>query len=223
MAKEIALCVDKDGVFADAEKLKADAFGQILQRHGSDKGKSIYKETFGIRGIDRAYRTVQRIPELGVSPEILDREWEELYSQMVDEGVEPILAGIEFLKSVDKSRYKLGCATTDNRSATMRMLQQFGIESLFDVVVTMEDVDPNRQKPFPDVYLCAAKKLGFDPRYCLGIEDSVPGLNAVIAAGMKSLVQMQPHNEGFRGELAKANYVVEDLRNVNLDEIAREW
>jgi HAD superfamily hydrolase (TIGR01509 family) len=39
-------------------------------------------------------------------------------------------------------------------------------------------------KPSPDVYLHAASMMGVAPGYCAVIEDSVPGVQAGIAAGM---------------------------------------
>ena len=38
-------------------------------------------------------------------------------------------------------------------------------------------------KPFPDVYLAAARALGVDPRRCAVVEDTVTGARAGIAAG----------------------------------------
>lgn len=42
----------------------------------------------------------------------------------------------------------------------------------------------DRGKPFPDIYLAAAKGLGVDPARCLAIEDSPTGAQAALAAGM---------------------------------------
>ncbi len=42
----------------------------------------------------------------------------------------------------------------------------------------------DRGKPFPDIYLAAAKGLGVDPAAWLAIEDSPTGAQAAIAAGM---------------------------------------
>ena len=41
-----------------------------------------------------------------------------------------------------------------------------------------------RSKPFPDIYLHAAKQMGFDPGSCAVIEDSPTGVRAGVAAGM---------------------------------------
>ncbi|CAN0623324.1 HAD-superfamily hydrolase, subfamily IA, variant 3 [Burkholderia multivorans] len=44
-----------------------------------------------------------------------------------------------------------------------------------------------RPKPYPDVYLHAARTLGVEPARCVVVEDSVSGLNAARAAGMKTI------------------------------------
>jgi beta-phosphoglucomutase-like phosphatase (HAD superfamily) len=51
--------------------------------------------------------------------------------------------------------------------------------------VTGSEVE--RKKPFPDIYLKAASKLGVDPRRCLVVEDAVNGIIAGRAAGARCL------------------------------------
>jgi beta-phosphoglucomutase-like phosphatase (HAD superfamily) len=41
-----------------------------------------------------------------------------------------------------------------------------------------------RSKPAPDLFLYAAKDMGFQPEDCLVIEDSRAGVTAAVAAGM---------------------------------------
>jgi HAD superfamily hydrolase (TIGR01509 family) len=59
----------------------------------------------------------------------------------------------------------------------------FGLDHHFgDHVYSADGWD--RGKPFPDIYLAAAKGLGVDPAQCLAIEDSPTGAQAALAAGM---------------------------------------
>ncbi|MGH8780958.1 HAD family hydrolase [Paraburkholderia sp.] len=44
-----------------------------------------------------------------------------------------------------------------------------------------------RPKPYPDVYLFAAQQLGVAADRCVVVEDSIAGLNAARAAGMKTI------------------------------------
>ncbi len=54
---------------------------------------------------------------------------------------------------------------------------------LFDAVLTSEDFDES--KPSPDCYLKAARRLGLTPADCVVFEDSINGLRAGRAAGMR--------------------------------------
>lgn len=54
-------------------------------------------------------------------------------------------------------------------------------EGFFAFTVSADDVA--RTKPFPDPYLLAATKLGFDPSDCVVFEDSLTGIESAKAAG----------------------------------------
>ena len=58
----------------------------------------------------------------------------------------------------------------------------FGLDHHFgDHVYSADGWD--RGKPFPDIYLAAAKGLGVDPAQCLAIEDSPTGARAALGGG----------------------------------------
>jgi beta-phosphoglucomutase-like phosphatase (HAD superfamily) len=54
-------------------------------------------------------------------------------------------------------------------------------DGFFAFTVSADDVA--RTKPFPDPYLLAATKLGFDPSDCVVFEDSLTGIESAKAAG----------------------------------------
>src|SRR5262249_14811063 len=62
-------------------------------------------------------------------------------------------------------------------------LQHLNLQNGFSIVVTGEDV--SRAKPAPDIFLLAAQKLGVSPSESVVVEDSVAGVQAAIAGGMK--------------------------------------
>lgn len=63
--------------------------------------------------------------------------------------------------------------------------------------------DVRREKPAPDIYLLAASRLGVDPSRVIVVEDSVPGVQAAIAAGMTALGYTAGNEDAAR-ELAAA-------------------
>jgi HAD superfamily hydrolase (TIGR01509 family) len=65
-------------------------------------------------------------------------------------------------------------------------LQKFGLPpQVWDAVVVADDV--KRQKPAPDIFLAAAKKLTMNPSTCAVVEDAVNGVQAAKAAGMRCI------------------------------------
>ena len=55
------------------------------------------------------------------------------------------------------------------------------MQDAFDATVC--GVEAGRGKPFPDIFVEAARRLGLEPAQCIGVEDSLKGLQALTAAG----------------------------------------
>jgi beta-phosphoglucomutase-like phosphatase (HAD superfamily) len=66
-----------------------------------------------------------------------------------------------------------------------QVLQHLKIRHYFDAVVTSEDV--KHQKPAPDIFLEAARRIGIPPRNCRAYEDTDLGLEAIRGAGMEAV------------------------------------
>lgn len=79
------------------------------------------------------------------------------------------------------------------------MLAAVGIAPLLTVLVTRDQVA--RGKPFPDLYLAAAERLGVAPAAALALEDSYPGVRAAHAAGVPVVMvpDLLPPTDEMRG------------------------
>jgi beta-phosphoglucomutase len=96
-------------------------------------------------------------------------------------------------------------------------LKETGIPpSTFRSIITGLDVI--NKKPFPDIYLSAADRLGLTPGECLVVEDAVSGIRAGKSAGCKCLAVTTSFK---REELAEADWIVDSLLDVP-DEVL-EW
>lgn len=73
------------------------------------------------------------------------------------------------------------------------VLDRWGWRGLFSVVISSESVP--RGKPAPDVFLAAARALDVPASQCLVFEDSLVGVQAAQAAGMRSFAVPSSHPE----------------------------
>lgn len=69
-------------------------------------------------------------------------------------------------------------------------LHACGLETMFDTVVTLDQVA--EPKPAPDMFLLAAARLATPPADCLVLEDSAQGLEAARRAGIRALDVREP-------------------------------
>jgi beta-phosphoglucomutase len=86
------------------------------------------------------------------------------------------------LRRLKSEGYRTALTTVSHAAQATVVLDVLGLRDQFDVVVTIDDV--THGKPDPEIYLAAARRLAVPPAWCLAIEDSLPGVQAAIAAGM---------------------------------------
>jgi beta-phosphoglucomutase-like phosphatase (HAD superfamily) len=86
-------------------------------------------------------------------------------------------------------------------------LARFGVRERFDAVVTGDCVA--HPKPAPDIFLEAARRLGVPPEGCVVLEDSLAGVRAARAAGMRVIAV--PEGSPSAEMTAQADAVVGDL------------
>ncbi len=117
--------------------------------------------------------------------EVYSQQKETLYRARFDpsQAVVPGLTG--FLARLRAAGRPLALATSAGRENVDFVLKSLGIETVFDALVTAEDV--TRGKPDPEIFLKAAARLGVQPQACLVFEDSPSGLEAAHRAGMQSI------------------------------------
>lgn len=74
-------------------------------------------------------------------------------------------------------------ASSTNKTQLIENLKTTNLYHFFgEAIFSVSEVE--KPKPHPDIFLYSAKKMGFKPKDCLVIEDSVPGVCAAISAGM---------------------------------------
>ena len=111
------------------------------------------------------------------------REKETEYLPLIAQ-VEPINAVVGIARE-NHGKIPLAVASGGTRRIIEQVLAHLGIRELFDAIVTSEDVA--NQKPAPDIFLEAARRIGVPPEFCRGYEDTDLGMQAIRAAGMEAV------------------------------------
>lgn len=109
---------------------------------------------------------------------------ERLFREMLDEidlNDCQIPGVIDFLDRHSKVPKALG--SNAERENINFALDTFGLRRFFPI--TIDGLQVQRPKPFPDIYLKAAAELGCEPSRCIVFEDSPPGAQAGLDAGMR--------------------------------------
>ena len=177
---------DMDGVILDTEKLYVRFWREAASFYGfpmtlehalgirSLSGKLAEEKLQGWFGKEFDYNAVRQ-------------KRIELMDEFVNQnGVEPKPGAKALLSYIKDNGYALALATATPVDRAGRYLKSVELYSFFDQIVSAREV--KRGKPAPDIYLCAAKRLGLDPKECIALEDSQNGIRSAFAAGCKTIM-----------------------------------
>ncbi len=138
----------------------------------------------------------------------LERDADTIIGAFIDRVAELSLkSGFEELLD-EASALAVPCAVASSSAKPLveATLARFGLAERFGAVVTGSCVA--RPKPAPDIFLEAARRLGAAPSQCVVLEDSVAGVTAARAAGMRAIAVPEHDPARFVG---LADAVVGDL------------
>lgn len=214
-----AIIFDFDGVIADTEPLHFSALREVLS--GIDISlteREYYTDYLGFddRGCFlAALQSHQRQASAGLLGELMERK-AQAYLSAVKEHL-AIFPGVRELVQDAAARYPLAIASGALRNEIELILEEAGLRKAFLHITSAEDV--TRGKPAPDPFLHAMAGLNRQPAQpalipndCLVIEDSLPGIRAARAAGMKVLAVANTHTAQDLGEADAITHSLADTR-----------
>ncbi|MCR9241528.1 MAG: HAD family hydrolase [Rhodobiaceae bacterium] len=211
-ARPSLVIFDCDGVLVDTEHVA----NQLLSRLVTEAGAPLSYEQCRKRFLGKSMKTVQAEVE-----ELAGRSLPEDWHQMVrDESIKLFAAGIEAVPHVKGQIERLRddgmpyCVASSGQMEKMHAtLGSSGLLHLVEDVLFNADMVA-RGKPAPDLFLHAADEMGHAPETCVVIEDSRPGVEAGVAAGMQVLGYAgDPLTDAVALEAAGAT-VFEDMRQL---------
>jgi HAD superfamily hydrolase (TIGR01509 family) len=122
----------------------------------------------------------------------LEEECDEVFSGILPDRLAAMPGVMELLDLIEQAGLPHCVATSSRRYFADDCLAAVGVLERFDFIVTAAEVA--RGKPFPDIYLEAAKRMGVPPERMLVLEDSQNGARAGIAAGACTIAVPGDHS-----------------------------
>lgn len=176
---------DMDGVLVDSEEFMCQAAMMMF----SERGLIVKKEDFipfvGA-GENRYLGGVAELYGYDIDLEMDKALAYRIYAGITVGKLFPLPGVHEFIDRCKSLSLKLAVATSADRVKMEINLASLGLsENTFDQTVNGLEVE--RKKPYPDIYLEAARRLGVRPDECLVVEDAVNGVEAAKTAGCKCL------------------------------------
>jgi HAD superfamily hydrolase (TIGR01509 family) len=217
-----AIIFDCDGVIADTESLHLASLKEVLKDEGiSLRDEEYYNEYLALddRGcFTKAFSTQGKAIPKEKLFELIHRKAQYI-APLMESNLDVFPGIVNFIERVSV-KYPIAIASGARRQEIEFILSNAYLRDFFQVIVSTEDVV--NSKPHPESFLRAwilLKELTCEPieqKDCLVIEDSIHGVHAAHAAGMKCLAVTNSYPQEL---LADADLIIPSLVDLSLEKI----
>jgi beta-phosphoglucomutase-like phosphatase (HAD superfamily) len=173
---------DCDGTLADTMPLHWRAWQVVARRYNLTFPEERFYSLGGVPSRD-ILKMLGEEQSVVLDHLAVAREKEAEYLPLIAQ-VEPINTVVGVARE-NFGRIPMAVASGGTHHVIEQVLDHLGIRNLFNAVVTSEDVV--NQKPAPDIFLEAARRIGVPPQFCRAYEDTDLGMEAIRAAGMEAV------------------------------------
>jgi HAD superfamily hydrolase (TIGR01509 family) len=222
-----AMIFDCDGVIADSEPLHLAAFQKILSEEGITLTQEDYYQKYLAMDDKSCFESVLmahgRTYDKRILKDLIIRKMA-AYRQLSEQKLSLYPGVVDFVRKA-QGAYRLAIASGAFRGEIKFALEAAGLRSAFPVIVGAQDV--RNGKPHPEALLLALRQINeqpprpsppIQPEECLVIEDSIHGVDAAHAAGMKCLAVT---NSYPKEKLARADLIISSLEEMELKNLER--
>ncbi|HEY3011196.1 MAG TPA: HAD family phosphatase [Gemmatimonadales bacterium] len=192
---------DFNGVIIDDESQHCDALIATLSEYGYSLDRdTYYRDYLGFDDRECFRFTFERMGQPrddAVLCEAVARK-HAAYERAIRSSLRLVPGAAEFVENAALDGFQLAIVSGALRSEIELALDLAGLRPHFAEIVAAEDVGVC--KPNPQGYNRAREMLDLAPRRCVVVEDSIPGLNAARAAGLRCAMLATSHPEDVCGE-----------------------
>jgi len=176
------LLFDLDGTLIDSEMLATTIVYEQICKRGYMVSYTDLLHFVGKPAKDY-FPAIVKALNLPISTNNLSEDFFIRYDQKIDEGIHFFKEVKPVLDSLLMKGYTMAIVSGSNRKSIKAILNFNNATKYFKFFIGIEDSVLG--KPDPTGYIMGAKKFAIDPRECIVIEDSLPGIEAGLRAGMK--------------------------------------
>lgn len=189
-----AILFDFNGVIVNDEPQHCEALTATLAEYGIPLDReTYYREYLGFDDRECFRFTFERYGRPAGAPaleEAIERKARH-YAAEIRRSMTLVPGAADFVRAAAAEGLALAIVSGALRREIDLVLDAAGLRRHFAVVVAAEDV--SACKPDPQGYVRAREVLGAAPERCIVVEDSLPGLAAARAAGMRCALLATSH------------------------------
>jgi len=207
---------DLDGLLINSLPWLYKAYNQVYSNHGypitpQEWEREWIQESVG----SKAWIKNKNLP---LDPEEIREEKIKVYEDYVRNDIELMPHANELIDEL-KDSYQLCIASATLQSTVNLIAEKFDFTSKFVEIISDSREEVKHRKPHPDVFLYVAKLMKVAPEECLVLEDSIAGLRAAKAAGMKCIACPDPFCNVDLNDYKEADLIVKNLSEINKETI----
>ena len=210
-----AVVFDLDGVLLQSEEVWDAVRERYVRERGGRYDDEVQRAMMGMSAPEwsRYLHDEAGVPD---EPDAINRAVVERMLEAYRREL-PLISGAQEAVHRVATAFPLALASSANREVFEAVLELAHLRDCFGATVSSEEVAHG--KPAPDVYLEAARRLGFAAENCAAVEDSHAGIRSAKAAGMRVIAIPNAGYPPDAAALALADVMLESLEQLTPERI----
>lgn len=173
---------DAEGVIIDTEPLWDKSQSILLKKFGVEYNRQEIKKLLAGNSFINGTRILMKYCNASESLNSFSKKREKIIASLFKKELKFVYGFKKFYSEV-KNKCALCVATSLNKKMLSLAIDKLDLASYFDNIFSIEDAG-GIPKPYPSIFLYAARKMDFNPKDCIVIEDSPNGISAAKKAEM---------------------------------------
>ena len=210
-----AVIFDLDGTLIDSMGIWRDVDIEYLQKRGIEVTPDLFTNLPQGNSFSELAQYVKDKFNLPDSIETICNEWTQMVKGHYENHISLRPGVMPLLRFLKEQNILMAVGTSNSLQLTQAALKNNKVSDYFKVVISGDT--HLRGKPFPDIFIEAAKNLDFSIEECLVIEDTLVGVMSAKAAGMKVIAIKEPDSQNDWLKIKQeADYTVSHFEEILL-------